>query len=406
MNNIPTYIPRNFYIEKLRPYVNKSIIKVLTGHRRVGKSYLLYQLMDEIQKNDPKSQFLYINKELQEFRFMKSDEDLLNYVKQQVDKKEKAYLFIDEVQEIENFELALRSLLAENQYDIYCTGSNAGMLSGDLATHLAGRYIEIKIFPLSYPEFLLFHEFENDGAAFLNYIMYGGMPFLRNLELSESICYEYLHNIYNTVILKDVVQRFQLRNLSLLENLIRFLCDNIGNLLSAKNISDFHKSQGLDYSVKVILEYLVYLESAYLINKVKRMDLTGKKIFEIGEKYYITDIGIRNAIQKFNQQDIGKVLENIVYQHLLVWGYKVFVGKKGEYEIDFVAQKNEKQHYIQVTYKMTDEKTYNREFGNLLKVQDNYPKWVVSMDDFAGIDYQGIKHIHIREFLFNKLNLF
>jgi predicted AAA+ superfamily ATPase len=400
---IPFYLPRNFYIEKIKPFINKAIIKILTGYRRVGKSYLMYQLMDEIQKIEPNCRFIYINKELQEFRFMKTDADLLDFIKQKKSDTGKTYLFIDEVQEIINFEIALRSLLAENCYDIYCTGSNAGMLSGDLATHLTGRYIEIKIYPLSYPEFLQFHQFKNDEAAFRNYILFGGMPFLRNLQLDELVSYEYLRNIYNTVILKDVVQRYHIRNFSLLENLIRFLCDNIGNILSAKNISDFHKSQGLDYSVKMILEYLIYIENSYLINRAKRMDLAGKKIFEIGEKYYITDVGIRNSIQKFNQQDIGKVMENIVYQHLLIWGYKVFVGKKGDYEIDFIAQKNDKQHYIQVTFKMPDEKTYMREFGNLLKIQDNYPKWVVSMDEFAGIDYQGIKHIHIREFLQNEL---
>jgi uncharacterized protein len=401
---IPEYIPRPIYLEKVKPFVDKAIIKVLTGHRRVGKSYLIYQIMDYISQLHTGAFTLYINKELQEFRFIKDDSDLLNYINQQSAGQQKAYIFIDEVQEIDRFELAIRSLHADGRFDIYCSGSNASMLSGDLATHLAGRYIEIKVYPLTYSEFLQFHAFENNELAFRNYILFGGMPFLRNLNLNEAVGYEYLQNIYNTVILKDVVQRYHIRNYSLLENLIRFLCDNIGNLLSAKNISDFHKSQGLDYSVKMILEYLTYLENSFLINKVHRVDLAGKKIFEIGEKYYLIDFGIRNSVVRFTTNDISKALENIVYQQLLVWGFTVFVGKKGDYEIDFVARKNEKIHYLQVTYKINDDKTHEREFGNLLKIKDNYPKWVISMDDFAGIDYKGIRHVHIRDFLLGTLD--
>ncbi len=393
------YIPRKYYINKISPFIDKEVIKVLIGQRRVGKSYILLQLIDEIKKISGEKNIVYINKELAEFSEIKNDTDLLNFIKIKSKKQAKTYVFIDEIQDIFDFEKAIRSLNAEGGYDIYCTGSNAKMLSGDLATYLSGRYIEFKIFGLSFTEFLQFHKLQSNNDSLMKYIKFGGLPYLINLPFDETIAYEYLRSIYNTIILKDIVSRYNIRNLFLLDNLVRYLVDNFGTLLSAKRISDFLKSQQLNYSPKVILQYLRYLENAFFIHKARRYDIQGKRVFEIGDKYYFEDLGLRNSIVRYNNKDMNKILENLVYSQLLKSGYEVFVGKSADKEIDFVANKGSERIYIQVAFRISDEKTHQREFGNLLEIKDNHRKIVVSTEEFGGSDYKGIEHLHILDFL-------
>ena len=332
------------------------------------------------------------------FKFIRNDEDLYAYVNSKIKEQKNNYIFIDEIQEIENFELALRQLLVK-EYDIYCTGSNARMLSGDLATHLSGRYIEFKISSLSYVEFLQFHNLPNNTDTLLKYIRYGGLPYLINIELNDDVVYDYLRSIYNTIVLKDVVARYNIRDIDFLERLTEYLSDNLGSYLSSKKITDFLKSQRISLSVNTVLNYLQYLNNAFFIQKVKRFDIIGKKRFEINEKYYFSDLGLKHSVIPYKTDDIGKVFENLIYNKLIYDGYTVFVGKLNAMEIDFVATKNDRTKYIQVAYLLPNEEVRQREFGNLLKIRDNYEKIVISADEFISGNYKGIKHIHILDFL-------
>ena len=400
---IKKYIKRKRYIDKIKPFIGKEIIKVIVGQRRVGKSYLLFQIIDVIRKKNKASNIIYINKELNEFDDIKNYQDLLDYIKEKSKKSKKVYIFIDEIQDIENFEKALRSLNADGKYDIYCTGSNSNLLSGELATYLSGRYIEIQVFGLSYREFLIFHKLENNQKTLLKYIKYGGLPYLMHLELEDAIVYDYLKNVYNTILYKDIVSRHKIRNPAFLENLVEYLAENTGSIVSAKKISDFLKSQKISISPNIILDYLSFLANAFFVFKTDRSEIQGKKIFEINSKYYFEDIGLRHSIIGYKQPDINKVLENLVFLHLRVLGYNVFVGKLGNKEIDFVCEKQGKKIYVQVAYHIT-EQNREREFGNLLEIKDNHPKFVVSMDELIGSsDYEGIEHIHIRDFLSSDL---
>ncbi len=393
------YIERPLYIDRLKPFIGKSLIKVLIGQRRVGKSYLLMQVRDLIKKQSPDTQIIYINKEQHEFSKIKNSEDLFLYLKENVKGNGKVALFIDEIQDIESFEITLRDLVTRGNYDIYCTGSNANLLSGELATFLSGRYIEIKVFGLSYTEFLVFYNLQDSVASFQNYLKFGGLPYLINLNAEVQVAYEYLTSIYNTILLKDVVSRFKVRNVKFLENLIAFLADNIGSIVSSKKISEYLKSQKINISTQVVIDYLGYLETSFLIFKVKRTGIEGKKVFEIGEKYFFEDIGIRNAIVGYKTSDIHKILENVVYLHLRMAGYSVTVGQEGNKEIDFIAQKSGEKIYVQVAYMLTNEGTINREFGNLLEISDNFPKYVVTMDEMTDMStYKGINRMHIKDF--------
>lgn len=396
------YIERPLYIDKIRPFIGKSLIKVLIGQRRVGKSYLLMQLRDLILNQNPDIQTIYINKEQHEFSKITNSEELFLYIKENVKKNGKTALFIDEIQEIDSFEITLRDLVTRDNFDIYCTGSNANLLSSELATYLGGRYIEIKVFGLSFSEFLTFNKLQDSVAAFQSYLKLGGLPYQININSETQVVYEYLSSIYNTILLKDVVSRFKIRNVKFLENLTIFLADNIGSIVSSKKISDYLKSQKINISTQVVRDYLGHLESSFLINKVKRTGVEGKKIFEIGEKYFFEDIGIRNTIVGYKSSDIHKVLENAVYLHLRMAGFSVTVGQEGNKEIDFIAQKSGEKIYVQVAYMLTNEETINREFGNLLEIRDNYPKYVVTMDEMTETTtYEGIKRIHVKDFCLN-----
>ncbi|BEG97890.1 ATP-binding protein [Bacteroides sedimenti] len=401
MKTPKTIKKRDGYIARIVPFMRKPLIKVLTGQRRVGKSYLLFQLMELVQNEEPDAHIIYINREDMEFDFMRTAVDLNEYVLANRKEGVRNYIFIDEIQDVVEFEKALRSLLLDENNDIYITGSNARLLSGELATYLSGRYVEFKVYSLAYTEFLQFHELENNAASYDLYTRYGGLPYLINLELNDDVVNEYLKSIYSTIVFRDVVSRYNLRNTAFLEKLIQFLSENIGSLFSAKNISDYLKSQHTQISVNQIQNYVEYLANAFLIHRVGRYDLVGKRFFEIGEKYYFENMGIRNVIIGYRLQDRAKILENIVYNHLLYRGYNLKVGMSASSKIDFVCEKGAEKLYVQVTLKLESEATIEREFGNLLKVQDNYPKIVVSEDDFRGNSYQGIKHVFIRDFLVN-----
>lgn len=391
-------INRASLINRVKPYMGKDIIKVFTGQRRVGKSYLLFQVGELILTNKPQTNIIYINMELAEFDFIRNHSDLLNYVETRLTGKNDC-LFVDEIQDIDQFEKALRSLLARGGIDIYITGSNAELLSGDIAGYLSGRSIEIEVYSLGYPEFLMFHKLEESGEAFLKYLRYGGLPYLIHLSLEDGIIFDYLKNIYASILYKDVVNRYNVRNMRFLEQLVKFLADNTGRLFSAKRISDYLKSQHINISVQVVLNYLDFLVKSYMLFKLGRSDLKGRKLFETGEKYYFEDVGLRNAIIGFRQADIAQILENIVFKHLLIMGYSVTVGTYDAYEVDFVAEKPNEKKYIQVTYTMKDEKTILRETETLLKIKDNYPKYIISMDELPVSNIEGIFQMNIRTFL-------
>ena len=390
---------RKGYIDRIKPFMQKSVAKVLTGQRRVGKSFLLYQLIEEILAEEPDANIIYVNLEDFTFSSLQTAEDLHSYIISHSKEKVKNYIFIDEIQDIPGFEKVIRSLLLNEDNDIYITGSNAKMLSGELATYLSGRYIEFKIYSLSYSEFLEFHGLTESETSYELYSRYGGLPYLLNLPLEDETVNEYLKSVYSTIVFRDVVSRYKLRNTLFLEKLIQFLSENIGNLFSAKNISDYLKSQHTAISVNQIQSYTEYLNNAFLIHRVERYDLIGKSVFEIGEKYYFENMGIRNIVIGYRITDKAKILENLVYNHLLYKGYDIKVGYYGDKEIDFIGEKNGEKLYIQVALKIDSDKTAEREFGNLLKIQDNYPKIVVTEDTFSGNSYEGIRHCSIRQFL-------
>lgn len=398
-------IKRPDYTDKITPFIGKNIIKILTGQRRVGKSFILKQIIEEIKRRNADANIIYIDKEQEEFSNLSNNKDLNKYVNAHLTQNKENYLFIDEVQEIQSFELCIRSLLNQNKCDIFCTGSNAKMLSGELATLLGGRYISFSIHGLNYQEFLLFNKIKDSNENLNLYLTLGGMPYLHNIGLDQSIVREYLKSLYATILLKDVVKRENIRNVAFLENLVMYLAGNIGSLFSAQNISKYLKAQKINLPTQSVINYLKALTNSFFIHKVSRAEVSGLKIFEIGEKYYFEDLGLRNSIRPLNYNaDISKLMENIVYLHLLKNGYQVYVGKLGEKEIDFVAEKDGERIYVQVVYMLYNDKVIHREFGNLVEVKDNFPKYVVSMDELKTQNtHKGIKHVHLREFLLNKL---
>ncbi|MDR3713104.1 MAG: ATP-binding protein [Puia sp.] len=398
-------ILRQQYIDKIRPFIGRDLVKIITGQRRIGKSYMLKQLIEEIKKSSPQTNIIYIDKELEEFSGIRNNEDLHKYVREHLAKEKDNFLFIDEIQEIESFQRCIRSLLNQKECDIYCTGSNATMLSGEIATLLAGRYIEFPIHGLSYPEFLEFNQIANSNENLNLYLTLGGMPYQYHLGLDPAIVFEYLKSLYSTILLKDVVSRENIRNVSLLENLVTHLADNTGSLFSAQNISKYLKSQRINIPTQSVINYLRALTNAYFIHKVSRADIQGLKIFEIGEKFYFEDLGLRNSIRPFNyRSDIGKLMENAVYLHLIRNSYTVYVGKSGDKEIDFMAEKAGEKLYVQVAYQLGDENIIKREFGNLSGIPDNYPKYVVTMDEIQPTNtYRGIRQVGLKDLLMNTI---
>ena len=400
MSNIPTDIlKRERYINVMLPFVDKPIIKVITGQRRVGKSYLLFQMINWIEKNIKDAHIIYINKEDLAFDYIKTAQDLSDYVGAQLNQNGKNYVLIDEIQEIENFHAALRSLLLNPNIDLYCTGSNADLLSSEISGKLSGRYIEQTVYSLSYTEFLHFHQLQNNNDSLEKYMKYGGLPYLKHLPLQDEIVFEYLKSVYSTIIYRDIVNRFNIRNTNFLERLVLFLASNTGSLFSAKKISDFLKSQHLNMSPNQVQTYISHLLNAFIILDAKRYNIHGKRLFEIGEKYYFENLGIRNSLWGYRIEDQGKIIENVVFNHLKYLQYDVQVGALGDKEIDFIAAKNNELAYFQVALQLKEEKTIKREFGNLLEIKDNYPKYVISLDNFSGNTSQGIKVMSLSDFL-------
>ena len=393
------YINRAIYNSQIERYIGKEIIKVLIGQRRVGKSYLLFQITDMIKFRFPNSNIIYINLEINEFEKLTSPDLLYEYIKSKSKSNELNFLLIDEIQVLTGFEKTLRSLIAEGGFDIYCTGSNAKILSGELGTYLGGRYIEIPVYTLSYSEFLKFHQFLDSPESLDKYLMFGGLPYLIHLEFLEDTIFDYLKNISNSILFRDIISRFEVRNVDFLVRLIKYLANETGNLISARSIAKYIKSQNVNVSITAILNYLNYLTSAMLISNVKRSDIQGKKIFEVGEKYYFNDVGLRNAIAGFSPFDLGQIVENVVFLHLKIIGYSVLVGRQNEKEIDFIAERKGEKIYIQVAVRITEKQTMEREFGNLLAIKDNYPKYVITLDEYSGSSFEGIIHVPLRKFL-------
>lgn len=374
----------------------------LTGQRRVGKSYVLRQLAVVIREKYPDANIVYINKEKKIFDYIRNDADLSAYLSEKFSDEADNYLLIDEVQDIDGFENTLRSLNSDEECQIIVTGSNAKMLSSELSTYLSGRYIDIHIQSLSYKEFLRFHKLDDTAESLDNYLSYGGLPYLYRLGLeNEDMVWEYIQNIYNTIVLKDVIQREGLRNVTLFENLMTFISDNTGQLVSATSLSKYLKAHRVDLSPMSAINYLRAATNAYIINKVARYDIHGKRLLESNDKYYFEDLGLRNLLVGSNRAgDIEKVMENAVYLHLKNLGYTIKVGSLPAGEIDFVAEKGGKTIYMQVAYLLTDENTIAREFGNLLKIPDNYPKYVISMDPIIKPkDYDGITLMSLHQCL-------
>lgn len=394
-------IRRQSYIDKIEKYLGKETIIVLVGQRRVGKSCILKMIRDE-KMADSDNNVIYIDKEKWQYDAIQTYRDLNEYIEKHWANDKYNYILIDEVQDIEEFERSVRSFRTEPNTDIIITGSNASMLSNELSTLIGGRYKEIYIQSLSYNEFLEFHNLSDNDESLSLYIQYGGMPGLAKIGLEEDDAREYQIDIYHTVLLKDVIMRNQIRNVPFLENLVRFLADNIGKLISANSIAKNMKSQGESITSSVVINYISFLCEAYILHKVNRYDIHGKRVFENNDKFYFEDNGVRNAIAGGTREgDIEKVIENIIYEHLIRLGYQVYVGQLQAGEIDFVCTKPEGQRiYVQASFIIAEQATREREFGNLRSIKDNYPKYVISMTPLlTKNDDDGITHIHLRKFL-------
>lgn len=394
---------RSTYIERIKPFMRTPIVKVMIGHRRVGKSYILFQLIELITSEEPNANIIYINKEDIDFVNITSYQNLHDYISARLVGNQKNYIFIDEIQEISNFKVAVRSLALDDNNDMYITGSNSEMFSSDLANELGGRYVEFRIYSLSYLEFLSFQNLPNDDASLEKYFRFGGLPYLIHLPLDEAVVMEYIRSVYSTIVLRDVVERKKIRNTVFLEQLIRFLANNTGSLFSSNSISNFLKSQQIKLSPNQVSEYAASLAQAFVVHRIGRYDIVGKRLFEHSEKYFFENMGIHHVIAGYKPQDRAKRLENIVCNHLLFCGYEVKVGTIATEEIDFVCTRGGETLYVQVAVELSKQETIAREFDNLLKIKDNYPKIVVSGERSFENSYEGIEHIYIRDFLSSTL---
>lgn len=395
------YIFRDKYIEKIKKFIDKPIVKILTGMRRVGKSTILNIIKDQVLKDVPDENKIYMNFESFEFFDIKDADLLKAYLEKKLkDKKGRVYFFFDEIQLVKDWEKVINGLRASLDCDIYITGSNSKLISGDLATLLAGRYVEFEIQPFTFDEFSEIYRSSNLSREelFQKFIKIGGMPGLKYFNLEEEVSQKYLNDIYNTVLVKDVLNYNNIRDVDIFNRILSFAMQNIGANFSASAIRNYLKNENRNISVDTVLNYLEYCNKAFVLKKVPRYDLGGKKLLKVDEKYYLTDHGFRQSMGFSNVKDIEKTLENIVYIELLSRGYHVKIGKVKDREIDFVAKKGEEISYFQIAYLMENEKTRKREFGVYDLVADNYPKYVLSMDklDFS---QRGIVHKNIIDFL-------
>ena len=404
-------LQRNQYLETIKPFIGKPIIKAITGVRRSGKSTFLKQIIDILEDGKVDvNRIIYINKELIEFDNIKTYLDLHKYVKSKIkNKPKKNYLFIDEIQEIVEWEKAIASLLAEKNTDIYITGSNARLLSSELATLLAGRYIEIKMQTFTFREFKELTDKSGRGFtidnAFNNYIRYGGFPGIHMLEWNDVAVRQYLQSLYSTIILKDVVVRYNIRDAYMLEKITEYLISNCGNITSSNKISDFIKSQKRKVSMETVQNYISYLCNALFTYQIKRYDIKGKRLLESLEKYFLCDIGFRFATLGYSPDSISGQLENIVLLELFSRGYKVHIGKINELEVDFIAEKGAEKLYLQVCSTLKDSKVIDREYKSLENINNHFPKIVLSLDEGFDTSYKGIKWLNLKNFLLNDITI-
>ncbi len=396
-------INREIYMNKLLAYKDTEFIKVITGIRRCGKSSLLKLFMEKILDEDKSANVIYMNFESFEFDDIVNYKDMYNKVGKQINRTKKNYILLDEVQRVKEWEKAVNAITVDFNSDIYITGSNAYLLSSELSTYLSGRYIEIKVLPLSFKEYLDFTVLEDKRTLedkFVEYIKFGGMPGIINIKNEENLYESVIKGIYNTVFMKDVIERNKLVDATLLEKILKFLMSNIGSFISSKKIADFLTSQGTKITHNTVLNYLQMLENAYIIYKVPRYDIKGKEILKTLEKYYIVDTGIRNVILGFRDSDFGHIIENIVYFELIRRGYDITIGKNDSLEVDFIATNSNDKKYYQVTYTMLDESVKNRELEVLKNINDNYEKTVITMDKiYNNTSEEGIKIKYLIDFL-------
>lgn len=397
-------IKREIYMKRIRPFMGTELIKVITGIRRSGKSVMLELIQEELlERGVEKEQIIGINFEQMSNAYLCNAKSLHEEITSRVNEiNGKAYLFFDEMQEVKDWEKFINSCRVDFDCDIYITGSNAKLLSGELATYIAGRYVEFVIYPFSFSEFLDMYKQEamekNMASAFNDYLVMGGMPSIARFISNKEANYQYLNDIYNSVVLKDIVKRNNIRNVDLLERIIRFLFSNIGHTFSATSITKYFRNENRSVSNDTILNYIKACESAFLFYPVRRQELVGKKILSVNGKVYVADHGLREAVFGGNARDIDQILENIVYMEMLRRGYSVTVGIIGTKEIDFVCEKKGDKLYVQVSYLLASEETVAREFGAYRGIKDNYPKYVVTMDTLD-MSRDGIKHCNIKDFL-------
>jgi predicted AAA+ superfamily ATPase len=400
-------IKREKYLEELRPYINRPIIKVITGIRRAGKSELLKMIREELlQSGVEEQQVLYANFESFHWNAYKQAASLYALLEERYTLLggKRMYVLLDEVQEVESWEKVINSLMADWDVDIYLTGSNSHLLSSELSTYLSGRYIEIRVYPLSFREFLLFHDISPDDAAlrrqsFTQYLRQGGFPIAHIARYSDSDIYKLIYDIYSSVLLRDTIQRYKIRNVDMLERLVFFLFNNVGNNFSAKSVSAYLKNQQRKLDHETLYNYLNALQASFILQRAPRYDLKGKELLQTNEKYFLMDISLLHALQGYQPSLIAGMLENVVYIELCRQGFRVYVGKWADVEVDFVAEKEDRRIYVQVCYRVDAPATLTRELAALKDIHDNYPKYLLTTDDLITGSYDGIQCVHICDFL-------
>ena len=397
-------IERPLYVDKIMAYVDTPFVKILTGVRRCGKSTILKMIMERLktERNIPEDRIISCRFDSMEYEDMTAKQ-IYTLLKDQLSSTGRTYLFLDEVQEIKGWEKVVNSLASDFDVDLYITGSNSRMMSSEIATYLTGRYISFRIFTLSFGEYLMFKsKFANVGepkSELANYVRLGGFPATHLQAYSQDEIYTIVRDIYNSTIFSDIVKRNQVRKIDQLERVVKYTFNNVGNTFSAKSIADYLKAERRSLDNETVYSYLEKLEKAYLLHRFSRYDLQGKEILKTQEKFYLADVALRYSVLGYNADSVASSLENIVYLELCRRGYTVNVGKTGDSEIDFVAVRQNEKIYVQVTQEINSEKTEKREYSRLLEIPDNYPKFVLTTDEFAGGNYEGIKTMHIADFL-------
>ena len=397
-------IKRDLYLNQICDFIDKPFIKVITGIRRCGKSAILTLLRDELlRKGIAEENIIYINFESFEFSDIDKADKLYNFIKAKITGKQRYYILLDEIQEVVSWEKAVDAFLVDFNADIFITGSNSHLLSSELATFLSGRYVEIHIYTLSFSEYLFFKHNRKEVSdlyrEFEYFLRMGGFPVLHTGEYTYETAYKVVFDIYSSAILRDTVQRFNIRDVELLERVVKYVFDNVGNKFSAKNVADYFISQRRKIDLNTVYNYLNALEGAFIVYRIPRYDVKGREILKTFEKYFVGDQSLLYAVMGYKDRLISGVLENIVLLELKRRGYRVFVGKSDDKEIDFIAELKEKKVYVQVAYKMTEQTTIDREFSPLLEIKDHHPKYVVTMDETWQDNISGIQHKHIADFL-------